>query len=154
MILEKHNLLQQKISYSQINDSCSLTVVSQENYLLINKKMRIPFKKSIKQIPIEKAHGWAGNRQVLLSKSDPISNYFEAMTKWYLKAGTKFDWHHHDKIDEFFWVLKGKGVIEFKDNKKMKYQEDDLIYIPSNLEHRIIASDTIDNEFFFVRLQS
>ncbi len=116
--------------------------------------MRIPFKKSIKQIPIEEAHGWAWHRQVLLSKIDPVSNYFEAMTKGYLSAGSKFDWHHHNNIDEFFWVTKGSGIIEFKDNEKMEYKKGDLIYIPSNLEHRIIASNMIDNEFFFIRLQA
>ncbi|MDA1061209.1 MAG: cupin domain-containing protein [bacterium] len=116
--------------------------------------MKRPFKKSLNQIPQEEAHGGTGSRQLLLSKSDPISIFMEAMTKGYLKAGAKFDWHFHDKIDEFFLVIKGVGIIEFKDDKPMKYQEGDLIYIPSNIEHRIIASERDDNEFYFIRLQS
>lgn len=115
--------------------------------------MRKSFKKSINQIPVEEAHAGTGSRQLLLSKSDSISKYLEAMTKGYLKAGEKFDWHSHDKIDEFFLVAKGSGIVEFKNNESLEYADGDLIYIPSNIEHRIIASDKSDNEFFFIRLQ-
>ena len=115
--------------------------------------MRKPFKKSLNQIPNEEAHGGAGSRQLLLSKADSISKYLEAMTKGYLEAGGKFDWHSHDKIDEFFLVTKGSGLVEFKNNESCEYTEGDLIYIPSNIEHRIIASEKADNEFFFIRLQ-
>jgi quercetin dioxygenase-like cupin family protein len=76
------------------------------------------------------------------------------MTKGYLKAGAKFDWHFHDKIDEFFLVIKGAGIIEFKDNDPIEYLEGDLIYIPANIEHKISASGEGDNEFYFIRLQS
>ena len=106
------------------------------------------------QIPKEEAHGGAGSRQLLLSKSDPISIFLEAMTKGYLTAEAKFDWHLHDKIDEFFLVTKGSGTIEFKDEEPMEYQDGDLIYIPSNIEHKIIASEKSDNEFYFIRVQS
>ncbi len=116
--------------------------------------MRKPFKKSLNQIPLEEAHGGTGNRQLLLSKADPVSKYFEMMTKGYLKAGSKFDWHSHNKIDEFFLATKGSGFVEFKNDESFEYTEGDLIYIPSNLEHRIIASNKADNEFFFIRLQS
>lgn len=116
--------------------------------------MRKPFKKSLTQIPIEKAHGGTGNRQVILSKSDDVSQYFEAMTKGYLKGWAKFDWHSHNKIDEFFLVIKGSGIIEFKDKDSLNYQKDDIVYIPSNTEHRMIASENDDNEFYFIRLQS
>lgn len=76
------------------------------------------------------------------------------MTKGYLPAGGQFDWHFHDKIDEFFIVLKGSGIIEYRSNESQEYQAGDLIYIPSNIEHRISASTAADNEFYFVRLQS
>jgi len=115
--------------------------------------MKKPFKKSLDKIPIEEAHGGSGSRQLLLSKADFVSKYLEAMTKGYLKAGAKFDWHSHDKMDEFFLVTKGHGLIEFKNDESYEYTEGDLIYIPSNIEHRIIASEKIDNEFFFIRLQ-
>jgi len=75
------------------------------------------------------------------------------MLKGCLEAGAEFDWHSHDKIDEFFLVTKGSGLVEFKNDESWEYTEGDLIYIPSNIEHRIIASDKADNEFFFIRLQ-
>jgi len=68
--------------------------------------MRKPFKKSLTQIPLEQAHGGTGSRQLLLSKDDPVSTYFEVMTKGYLKAGAQFDWHFHNQIDEFFLVTQ------------------------------------------------
>lgn len=116
--------------------------------------MRHPFKKILSQIPIEQAHGGTGSRQVILSQADPISANIEAMTKWYLKAWCIFDWHFHDNIDEFFLVTKGHGRIEFRDNTlSQDYQEGDLIYIPCNLEHTIIAWN-VENEFFFIRVKS
>ncbi len=116
--------------------------------------MRKPFKKSISQIPLEEAHGGTGSRQLLLSKSDPVSVYFEAMTKGYLNAGAQFDWHFHDQIDEFFLVTKWSWTIEFREDWVIEYKEWDLIYIPSNIEHKITAFEKSDNEFFFIRLQS
>lgn len=115
--------------------------------------MRKPFKKSLNLIPTEEAHQGTGSRQLLLSKADSVSKYLEAMTKGYLEAGAKFDWHSHDNIDEFFLVTKGSGMIEFKNSEPWEYTEGDLIYIPSNIEHRITASNITGNEFFFIRLQ-
>jgi mannose-6-phosphate isomerase-like protein (cupin superfamily) len=116
--------------------------------------MRKPFKKSLSQIPLEQAHGWAGSRQLILSKEDAVSKYFEAMTKGYLSAGSKFDWHSHQNVDEFFLVTKWSGIIEFKGNDALAYKEGDVIYIPANIEHKITSSENSDNEFFFIRLQS
>lgn len=70
--------------------------------------MRKPFKKSLKIIPMEAAHGGSGKRQLILSKDDAVSEQFQAMTKGFLKAGSIFDRHFHENIDEFFLVLKGK----------------------------------------------
>jgi quercetin dioxygenase-like cupin family protein len=115
---------------------------------------REPFKKSLHRIPVEEAHGGAGSRQMILSQDDPVSKHLEAMTKGYLKAGAAFDWHHHDAIDEFFFVIRGAGSISFKDGDTWNYEEGDLIYIPAPCEHRIEARGDTDNEFFFVRLKS
>lgn len=76
------------------------------------------------------------------------------MTKGYLEPNGIFDWHLHDKIDEFFLSIQGAGVIEFKDGSKIEYKPNELIYIPANLEHRILNTDAITNEFFFVRLKN
>lgn len=115
--------------------------------------MRKPFKKSLNSISIEAAHGGSGKRQLLLSKDDLISSQLEAMTKGFLAPKGVFDWHSHKDIDEFFLVTKGAGVIEFADGTKIKYSKDDLIYIPSNINHRIENTGKIENEFFFIRLK-
>jgi mannose-6-phosphate isomerase-like protein (cupin superfamily) len=114
--------------------------------------MRKPFKKNLKTIPIEEAHGGSGKRQLILSKNDAVSEQFQAMTKGYLKAGSIFDWHSHEGIDEFFLVLKGRGFIEFKGGEKIEYSSDDLIYIPDGIEHKIEATGNEENEFLFVRI--
>lgn len=114
--------------------------------------MRRPFKKQLKTIPVEEAHGWSGKRQVILSKNDGISEQFQAMTKGYLQVGSVFDWHSHENIDEFFLVMQGIGFIEFKDWEKIEYSPDDLIYIPDGMEHKIKATGGEDNEFFFFRI--
>ncbi|MDO8469466.1 MAG: cupin domain-containing protein [bacterium] len=117
-----------------------------------DQKSRKPFKKSLAEIPTEEAHGGSGKRQLILSKEDPISNHLHAMTKGFLVANGLFDWHSHKDIDEFFLVIKGSGVIEFEDGTKMEYGNENLIYIPSNLSHKITASK--ESEFFFIRLGS
>lgn len=114
--------------------------------------MRKPFKKHLKTIPIEAAHGGSGKRQVILSKDDAVSEQFQAMTKWFLKPGSIFDWHSHENVDEFFLVLKGEWYIEFKGGEKIPYSADDLIYIPDGIEHKIEAIWEKENEFFFIRV--
>ena len=115
---------------------------------------RLPFIKHISEIPVEGAHGGSGSRQLLLSPSDPVSPKFQAMTKGFLPAGAIFDWHDHDKIDEFFLVLRGTGCIEFETGVKMDYKPDDLIYVPSNTKHRIENTGSVENEFYFIRLDA
>ncbi len=115
-----------------------------------NNELRKPFKKNLAEISIEEAHGGSGKRQLILSEKDSISSQLSAMTKGFLKAGDCFDWHSHENIDEFFFVIKGAGMIEFKDSDIMKYNIEDLIYTPANTEHKITAQE--DSEFFFIRL--
>ena len=115
--------------------------------------MRKPFKKHLEDISVEQAHGGSGSRQLLLSKNDQISSQLEAMTKGYLESGSSFDWHKHDNIDEFFFILKGTGVIEYEDGTKLEYQPDDLIYSPSNLNHKVTNTGQDTNEFLFIRLK-
>ena len=116
--------------------------------------MKTPFKKSIGDIEIEGAHGGAGRRQMLLSSADNISKNLEAATKGFLASGGVFDWHNHDNIDEFFIVLAGQGTVEFEDGKKIEYKENDLVYIPSKIKHKIINTGSKDNVFYFIRVRN
>ena|SRR3989338_2923814 len=116
--------------------------------------MRKPFKKTISDLPMENAHGGSGQRQLLLSKEDTISAHLHAMTKGYLEQNGIFDWHDHDKIDEWFLVLKGTGVIQFVNGDSMQYQPNDLIYVPANTKHRIENTGKDTNEFYFIRVDA
>ena len=114
--------------------------------------MRKPFRKNLHKIPVKAAHGGSGKRQLIISNKDDVSSSFHAMTKGFLASGAKFDWHSHDKIDEFFLVLQGAGIISFKEMGSMEYQIGDLIYIPANLEHKIEATGDEESQYYFVRL--
>ena len=74
------------------------------------------------------------------------------MTKGFLVAGGFFDWHNHEDIDEFFLVIKGYGIIEFEDGIKFEYKNEDLIYTPADVKHKITARE--DSEFIFIRLNN
>lgn len=114
--------------------------------------MKKPFKKNLDQIPVEHAHGGSGSRQLILSEADGVSSQLSAMTKGFLKSGGVFDWHSHENIDEFFWVLQGSGLISFKGLDSMEYGVGDLIYIPANLEHKIEATGDQESQYYFIRL--
>jgi len=114
--------------------------------------LRKPFKKSLKDVPIENAHGGSGRRQLILSEKDAISENLRGMTKGFLSSGEVFDWHVHENVDEFFLVLKGKGSVEFEKGQEISYEPGDIVYLPSNLKHKIINTGKEENEFFFVRL--
>ncbi|MES2930961.1 MAG: cupin domain-containing protein [Patescibacteria group bacterium] len=115
-----------------------------------NNQTRKPFKKNISEIPVEEAHGGNGKRKLILSTKDSISNQLHAMTKGFLAVNGCFDWHEHEDIDEFFLVIKGMGIVEFEDGTTMEYKTEDIIYMSSNLKHKITAQE--DSEFFFMRI--
>ena len=112
------------------------------------------FKRHIGDVPLTDSHGGVGKRRLLLSNTDAISDKIGGMTKVYLSAGAAFDWHKHDGLDEFFIVLSGSGVIRFENGTNMNYQEDDLIYIPSGMSHRIEAGSGEESVFYFIRVKN
>lgn len=116
-----------------------------------NNQTRKPFKKNISEIPVEEAHGGSGKKKLILSKADQISNQLHAMTKGFLLKNGCFDWHDHDDIDEFFLVIKGTGIVEFEDGTTMEYKTEDIIYMPSNIKHKMTAKE--DSEFYFIRIK-
>ena len=116
--------------------------------------MKKPFKKHIPQIETEGAHGGTGRRQLLISSADEISPNIEAATKGFLSPGGIFDWHNHDNIDEFFIVLQGTGRVDFEDGTAIEYKEDDFIYMPHPMKHKITNTGPIENQFYFFRVRN
>ncbi len=56
------------------------------------------------------------------------------------KIEGSFDWHHHDGVDELFFVVKGRFVMRFRD-KDVAMGEGDLIVVPSGVEHMPVADE-------------
>lgn len=58
------------------------------------------------------------------------------------KLKGEFVWHHHEKEDEMFFVIKGKLIIRFKD-RDLKIEEGELLVIPKGVEHLPIAEEEV-----------
>jgi mannose-6-phosphate isomerase-like protein (cupin superfamily) len=57
-----------------------------------------------------------------------------------VKLRGEFVWHHHDKEDELFLVVKGRFKIEFRD-RDVWIEEGEFIVVPRGVEHRPVAED-------------
>src|SRR5436853_3330096 len=51
------------------------------------------------------------------------------------KVKGEFVWHHHEREDELFLVLKGRLRIELRD-RPLDLREGELAVIPRGVEHR------------------
>ncbi len=56
------------------------------------------------------------------------------------KIQGSFDWHHHDGVDELFFVVKGSFVMRFRDGD-VAMDEGDMIVVPANTEHLPVAAE-------------
>lgn len=50
----------------------------------------------------------------------------------------EFHWHHHDKEDEFFYVISGKLLLDLKD-KTIELLPNQGFAVPKGVEHRTRA---------------
>jgi mannose-6-phosphate isomerase-like protein (cupin superfamily) len=50
----------------------------------------------------------------------------------------EFHWHHHDKEDEFFYVISGKLLLDLK-NETFELAPNQGITVPRGVEHRTRA---------------
>ncbi|MFC2950892.1 cupin domain-containing protein [Marinicaulis aureus] len=51
-----------------------------------------------------------------------------------------FEWHHHDGIDEAFFVVKGAFTMRFRD-RDVEMAEGDFITVPAGVEHMPVAEE-------------
>lgn len=49
-----------------------------------------------------------------------------------------FEWHHHDNVEEAFFVIKGEFTMRFRE-RDVPMQEGDLIVVPAGVEHMPLA---------------
>jgi mannose-6-phosphate isomerase-like protein (cupin superfamily) len=73
-----------------------------------------------------------GNPKILAECND---NYIKVF-----KAKGEFDWHKHDKADEFFLVVKGRLTIKFRDGKVV-LEEGEFMVVPKGVEHCPFAEE-------------
>jgi len=55
-----------------------------------------------------------------------------------VKIQGAFEWHHHEREDELFLVVKGRFCMEFRD-RSVWLETGDLIVVPKGVEHRPVA---------------
>jgi mannose-6-phosphate isomerase-like protein (cupin superfamily) len=58
-----------------------------------------------------------------------------------------FVWHHHEKEDELFYVVKGSFDMEFRD-KTITISEGEFIIVPHGVEHRPNAKEEAEVMLF------
>ena len=62
-----------------------------------------------------------------------------------VKVKGEFVWHHHDLEDELFFVVKGRLLMqvreEFESQRNIWVEEGELIIIPHGVEHRPVAEE-------------
>ena len=51
-----------------------------------------------------------------------------------------FDWHHHEREDELFLVVKGRFSLELRD-ESIDLEEGEFAIVPRGVDHRPVAAD-------------
>lgn len=57
-----------------------------------------------------------------------------------VKVKGEFEWHHHEKEDELFWVIKGQLTIHFRDGDVI-LNPGEILIIPHMVEHKPEAKE-------------
>lgn len=57
-----------------------------------------------------------------------------------VKIKDQFVWHHHEKEDELFYVLKGHLIVHFRD-RDVHVGEGEFVIVPKMLEHMTEAPE-------------
>lgn len=56
------------------------------------------------------------------------------------KVEGEFPWHHHENVDEFFMVWKGKFRVEFRDHV-IELLPGECVVVPRGVEHRTCSHE-------------
>ena len=56
------------------------------------------------------------------------------------KLKGEFEWHHHEREDELFLVLKGRLTIKLRDGD-VRLEEGECVVVPRGVEHKPVAED-------------
>ena len=75
-----------------------------------------------------------GNQKI----AGELNNQYVKLAK--LKG--EFVWHHHEKEDEFFMVIKGHLTIKLRD-EDIELDEGEFCIIPRGVEHMPVAEEEV-----------
>jgi mannose-6-phosphate isomerase-like protein (cupin superfamily) len=64
-----------------------------------------------------------------------------------VKFKGSFDWHYHEKEDEFFYVVKGQFEMELRD-KTITVKQGEFLIVPRLVEHRPVAKEEAEVMLF------
>lgn len=53
-----------------------------------------------------------------------------------------FEWHHHEREDELFLVVKGWFDLELRDGR-VRVGEGEFVIVPRGVEHRPVAEEEV-----------
>ena len=59
-----------------------------------------------------------------------------------VKVKGEFVWHHHEKEDELFLIVKGSLLMKLRD-KDIEINEGEFIIIPKGVEHKPVAKEEV-----------
>jgi mannose-6-phosphate isomerase-like protein (cupin superfamily) len=59
-----------------------------------------------------------------------------------VKAKGEFEWHHHEREDELFLVLRGRLAIHFRD-RVVELEPGELCIVPRGVEHKPVAAEEV-----------
>lgn len=59
------------------------------------------------------------------------------------KLQGEFVWHHHEREDELFLVVKGELTIEFRDGPVL-LEPGEFLVVPAGVEHRPVAPSEVE----------
>jgi mannose-6-phosphate isomerase-like protein (cupin superfamily) len=74
--------------------------------------------------------------------SPKIVSTFNGHDVMVAKLKGEFIWHSHPDTDDFFLVLQGNLVIEFRDGE-VRLGPGDLYVVPKGVEHRPVAEEEV-----------
>lgn len=64
-----------------------------------------------------------------------------------VKLKGEFVWHHHDKEDELFYVVKGSFDMHLRD-KIITINEGEFLIVPHGVEHKPVATGEVEVMLF------
>jgi mannose-6-phosphate isomerase-like protein (cupin superfamily) len=59
-----------------------------------------------------------------------------------VKLKGEFIWHHHDREDELFLVVKGTLRMQFRDHESI-IREGEFVIVPRKVEHKPVADEEV-----------